>query len=150
MLAQMRKELVGAMKTGDRARTGMLKELVSDVTYAQKTNRPIRTDMELYAHLQSGIDKRAAAAEEFARHSRPDLAEKEVRQAGLLREYMDRIPVMERGEIARVVQEVKGASTPPLALLLRQVGERVGDRAPRRTLVEVCKSMLDASTARDR
>ncbi|KAL9136361.1 MAG: hypothetical protein Q9175_002437 [Cornicularia normoerica] len=107
LLVKVRSDLKAAMKAKDSSRLDVLRGLISDVTNAAKTSKPITTDAQMLKIIQKRVKSSEAAVEEFQSAKRDDLKDREVAQIAILEAYMDR-DSMGEDDITRAIQDVIG------------------------------------------
>lgn len=83
-------EVKVALKAGDKERLSTLRLLIADLqNEALKTNREVE-EAGFQAIVRRAIKQRNEAAEQFRKGNRPELAEKEEREAAILGGYLPR------------------------------------------------------------
>ena len=87
LLSQLQNDLKESLKSKEKIRSSVIKSVLSDWTYAQKSPNPHQ--ISLGGLIRKGIKKRREAISEFIKAKRMDLAEKEEAEIGIL----DRFPV---------------------------------------------------------
>ena len=110
-------DLKDAMRAKDTNRLSVLRSILAEVTNLSKTNNPIKKDVQLLVLLRKRSAAAKIAADEFKAHRRPDLAENEELQGGILEGYVGQVDVVGEVEIRSVVERVVGR--------LRNNGEKV-------------------------
>lgn len=91
----------------ERNRLDVLRGLISDVTNAAKTSKPITTDAQMLKIIQKRVKSSEAAVEEFQSAKRDDLKDREVAQIAILEAYIDS-DSMGEDDITRAIQDVIG------------------------------------------
>lgn len=94
------------MQNKDTNRLAVLRSLLAQTLNASKTTSPINTDMQMLALLRKSAAQSKAAADEFRKNGREDLAGKEETQVGVLEEYVGGVEVVGGEEIRSVVEGV--------------------------------------------
>ncbi|KAK0718239.1 Yqey-like protein-domain-containing protein [Lasiosphaeria miniovina] len=87
LLAKLKTDLKTAMRNKDSTRLAVLRSVLSATLNASKTDKPIKTDLQLVALLRKIARTSQDSAGEFRGAGRDDLADKEEAQAHLLEEY---------------------------------------------------------------
>ena len=98
---------------GNRLRPGgsrldVLRGLISDVTNAAKTSKPVASDGQMLNIIRKRIKNSEAAVEEFQNANRDDLKSREVAQIAVLESYIGENDSMGEEDITRVIQDVIG------------------------------------------
>lgn len=87
---RLRADLTTAMKARDSLRAGTLRMVLAAITNAEVAGKEARelTDDDVIGVLTSEAKKRREAAEAFDSGNRPELADKERAEAGVLADYL--------------------------------------------------------------
>ncbi|EKD19731.1 hypothetical protein MBM_01683 [Drepanopeziza brunnea f. sp. 'multigermtubi' MB_m1] len=109
MLLKIRKDMKTALQAKDTPRLTVLRALLAQTLNASKTARPIASDAQVLALLRKSAAAARAASAEFRQNARPDLADKEDRQAAIMEEYTDAVPAVGEDEVRAAVQAVLDA-----------------------------------------
>jgi uncharacterized protein YqeY len=126
-------EVKTAMKNKDTFTSTTLRSVLSDVYAADKTSPPKISSSAITTIIRKAALRRTDSAAQFINASRPDLAEKEKREADILSTFLP--PLLSESEIDRVLRDVLAEHKPE------------GD--PRKALGKVLKafySKVDKST----
>jgi uncharacterized protein YqeY len=105
---QVESDIKDAMRAGERERTGALRLLLSELRKAHKEG-----DGDELAVLRRERKRRSDAAELYRNAGRPELAEREEREAALLGRYMP--AELSEAELKQLVEDAiaaAGASSP--------------------------------------
>ncbi len=89
-------------------RLDVLRGLISDVTNAAKTSRPVTTDAQMLSIIRKRVKSSEAAVEEFQSAKRDDLKEREVAQIAVLEAYIGDSDSMGEDDITKAIQDVIG------------------------------------------
>lgn len=89
-------------------RLDVLRGLISDVTNAAKTSKPVTTDVQMLQIVRKRVKSSEAAVEEFQNAKREDLKDREVAQIAVLEAYISESGSMGEDEIAKAIQDVIG------------------------------------------
>lgn len=108
LLVKVRNDMKAAMKAKDSSRLDVLRGLISDVTNAAKTSKPVNTDAQMLTIIRKRVKSSEAAVEEFQSAKRDDLKDREVAQIAVLEAYIDDSGSMGEDDITRAVQDVVG------------------------------------------
>jgi uncharacterized protein len=112
LLQKLKGDLKTAMRAKDAPRLSVLRAIMSANLNASKTDKPIRTDLQLIALIRKMERNAAAAIEEAKAANRNDLVEKEQLQADILHEYVEGSGVESIGvdELKAIIQTAIKAS----------------------------------------
>ena len=77
-------------------RLDVLRGIITDVTYAAKTSKPVTTDSQMISIIRKRVKSSEAAADEFKNAKRDDLEAREIAQINVLQEYVPHNTVEER------------------------------------------------------
>lgn len=128
LLLKIRNDMKIAMRAKDTNRLNALKGLLSDVTNASKTAKPVTTDMHVLSLLRKRSTAAKDAAKEFQAAQRLDLKEKEDAQAEVFDAYAGTVETVGEQEIERAVKDVweelkgKGEKTDKGTVLRKLIG----------------------------
>jgi uncharacterized protein YqeY len=115
------KDLTAAMKARDAARTSVLRMAKAALMNRQIDKGEALEDSEVVKALQSLVKQREDSAEQYEKATRPELAEKERAEIGVLKEYLpaeisdDEIAVA----VDKAVAETGAASPKDLGKLMK-------------------------------
>jgi uncharacterized protein len=98
LLTKLKTDLKTAMRAKDTNRLSVLRSVLAETLNASKTDKPIKTDVQLVDLLQKSARKAQEAAAEARGAGREDLAEKEESQQRIFEEYAAGSGVKEMGE----------------------------------------------------
>jgi len=87
-------------------RLDVLRGLISDVTNAGKTTKPVNTDSQVLAIIRKRVKSSEAAADEFHTAKREDLRARETAQIAMLKEYIRDDNSMGEAEITAAILDV--------------------------------------------
>jgi len=88
MKDRIRNDLKSAMKARDTARLSTLRMILAELQHKEKEKGLAVDDQTAVRILQSMVRKRREAAEQFEKGARPDLAEKELAEIGVIESYL--------------------------------------------------------------
>jgi uncharacterized protein YqeY len=111
LLSKLKTDLKTAMRAKDTNRLSVLRSVLAETLNASKTDKPIKTDVQLVALLQKSARKAQEAAAEARGAGREDLAEKEETQQRIFEEYAAGSGVKEMGEaeLGELIESTKAA-----------------------------------------
>jgi uncharacterized protein YqeY len=111
LLSKLKDDLKAAMRAKDANRLAVLRSVLAATLNASKTDKPIKTDVQLVGLIQKSARKSQEAAAEARQAGREDLAEKEEAQQRILEEYAAGSGVREIGEVElkQIIESTKAA-----------------------------------------
>lgn len=89
-------------------RLDVLRGLISEVTNAAKTSKPVTTDSQMLSIIRKRVKSSENAAAEFKAANREDLRSREAAQADVLEEYIKDSNSLGDEDITMAIQEVVG------------------------------------------
>ncbi|KAK4181868.1 Yqey-like protein-domain-containing protein [Triangularia setosa] len=131
LYTKIREDLKGAMRAKDTNRLTVLRAVMAATLNASKTDKPIKTDVQLVDLLRKMARKSQDAVAEFKAAGREDLIEKEKIQQRIIEEYTAQSSVKEiskeeiRDLITKVAQELIASGTTDAKALKGAVTARV-------------------------
>ncbi|MCJ1452140.1 hypothetical protein MMC28_002482 [Mycoblastus sanguinarius] len=108
LLTKVRNDMKNAMKAKDSFRLDVLRGLISEVTNAAKTSKPVTTDSQMLNIIRKHVKSSEAAAGEFSNAKRDELKDREVAQIAVLQEYMKDSDIMGEEDVTKAIQDVIG------------------------------------------
>ena len=84
-----------------------MRGIISEVTNAAKSSKPITTDSQMLDIIRKRVKSSESAAEEFQNAKREDLRAREVAQSGVLQEYMPSKTLSEE-DLTTIIQDAIG------------------------------------------
>ena len=124
--ARLSDDMRTAMKAREKLKVSTLRLASSAVTYAEKDKRRELTKDEVIEVLAREVKKRREAATEYTAAKRQDLADKELEEAEILKEYLP-----EQISTDEITTLVKAAITETGALGLGDIGKVMGAVIPK-------------------
>ena len=130
---RLRADLTHAMKAKDTFTTGVLRMAIASIANEEVSGTAAHelTDTEEQAVLIREVHKRRDSAQAYTQGNRPELAEKEEREATLLSTYLP-APLTE-AELDQIVTEevnaVDGATMKQMGQIIKAVNARTQGRA---------------------
>ncbi|KAI9105644.1 Yqey-like protein-domain-containing protein [Phlyctochytrium arcticum] len=143
LLARLKNDLKSSMRAKTPTRTQVIKSLLSEITYSQKSAGPTST---LSTLIQRSIQKRTDAASAYTQAGRTDLAASELDEAKVLGEYLpEQLTEAQIEELVKgVVSEVGASGVKDLGKVMKTLGERVDDGAvAKKVLSGIVKRVLE-------
>ena len=125
-------DIITAMKAGDAFGVTTLRMLKAAILNKEIASRPKKlTEDDVVAVTQTEVKKRKEAAGEFAKGHRPELAEKETKEAELLTKYLpaqfsdDELKTI----VAKVVKDTGATSIKDMGKIMAAVMPQIKGRA---------------------
>lgn len=148
---RLKQELVAAMKAHDELRKSTVRMALAAIANEEVAGKSARdlSEAEEQAVLAREVAKRKDAAEAYTAGNRPELAEKELSEAGLLADYLPR--QLTEAEIAAIVDEEVAAATATLGdkptmrqmgLVMKAVTPRIAGRGDGKTAAALVRAAL--------
>lgn len=149
LVDEVSRAIADAMKARDPETLGPLRMLKSALTMKEvEKGRPLEPQEDLQV-VSSLVKQRRDAIEQFTRGERPDLADREAREIGVLERYLP--PAASADDIASAVDEVvssTNASGPAdFGRVMKEVMARLAGRgADGKTVGEVVRARLSRTS----
>lgn len=148
---RLKTDLVAAMKAHDENRKSTVRMALAAIANEEVAGKSARdlSEAEEQAVLAREVAKRKDAAEAYTAGNRPELAEKELSEAGLLADYLPR--QLTEAEIAAIVDEEVAAATATLGdkptmrqmgLVMKAVTPRIAGRGDGKTAAALVRAAL--------
>jgi uncharacterized protein YqeY len=134
--------LATSRKAQDKDRTLLLGTLLAAVKNRQIESRRDLTDDEVIDVLRKGIKMRNDAAEQYEKARRPELADKERAEIGIIEDFLPPPPDPE--EIRVIVRQVIGAGATDLGRVMGQVMPQFKGRVDGRVINRIVREELEA------
>lgn len=129
---RIQKDILSAMKAGDKLKLETLRGLSSDLKYRKIAEGRDLLEADVEATLKQAAKKRRESIEGFKSGGRVDLAQKEEAELATILSYLP--PDMTDAELDVLVRELVDGSGPKdpsrLGQLMKLVMPKVGNRAP--------------------
>lgn len=146
LIKQLDADLIAAMKAGESEKLSVLRMARTALKNKQIEVGHELAESEVVAVLQKELKQRREAATEFRAGNRPELAEKEEREAEILKAYLP--AEMTDDELATIVDEViaaTGAATPAdMGKVMGQAMGKVAGRADGNRVSALVRQKLGA------
>lgn len=137
-----------AMRSGDALRRDTLRMAESAIYNAEKRDRRTYSDDEVAAVIAREVKTRRESVEAFTKGGRPDLAEKETAEIGILSDYLPQ--QLSDDEIRSLVDEAVGATgaagPKDMGKVMGWLAPRTRGRADGRRVSELVSSRLAGGT----
>lgn len=134
------------MKSGDKLLLSTIRLLLSEIKYVEIAKKRELDDPEIMEIIGREIKRRVEAGEMYEQGDRPELAEKEGKEAEILRGYLP--PQLSEDEIAAIIEdavnETGAASLKDMGRVMAIVMPKVAGRAEGSMVNVVVKARLGA------
>lgn len=141
---RIQKDMVAAMKAGDKVRLGALRMILSQLKMGEKEARGEFSEQQEITVLMSEKKKRLQSAEAFREGGRDEKAQQEEAEASLIDSYLPQ--AMSEAELETIVEEAIGATgaggTRDMGRVMSQVMPRVAGRADGKVISEMVRKRL--------
>ena len=138
------KEVIAALKAGEKLKLSTLRVLLSAIKYKEVDLKRPLTDEETRQIIATLIRQRHDSVEQFRKGGRPELADKEEAEIEILRAYLP--PQMPEDELRAVVKEAAGkaGATGPgdMGKLMKAVMPLVKGKADGKAISDMVKEVL--------
>ena len=138
------KEVIAALKAGEKLKLSTLRLLLSAVKYKEVDLKRLLTDEETRQIIATLIRQRQDSVEQFRKGGRAELADKEEAEIEILRAYLP--PQMPEDELRAVVKEAAGkaGATGPgdMGKLMKAVMPLVKGKAEGKAVSDMVKEVL--------
>ena len=142
---RLSQEIKSAMMAKDADKLGALRMLKSAVGYAQIERKTENlSDMDFVAIVQKEVKKRRDSMEQFEKGGRPELAEKEKKEAATLVMFLPKPLSAEELEqlVKATIQEVGATGKKDMGAVMKAVQAKVAGRADGKTISGLVGKLL--------
>lgn len=141
---KIKKDMVSAAKAGDKLKLSTLRMLSSSITYKEKEGKGELGDEEVQSVVMTLVKQRKDSAEQYRKGGREDLAEKEEKETGILKEYLpEQLSEEKLREIVKSkVSETGASSIKDMGTLMKAVMAEVKGRADGKTVNRIVREEL--------
>ncbi|MFH1736960.1 MAG: GatB/YqeY domain-containing protein [Actinomycetota bacterium] len=142
--ARLSDDMRTAMKAREKLKVSTLRLASSAVTYAEKDKRRELTEDEVIEVLAREVKKRREAASEYTAAKRQDLADKELKEAEILKEYLpEQMSTDEINTLVKEAIEETGALGPgDIGKVMGAVIPKTKGKADGKQVNEIVRSLL--------
>lgn len=141
---QIQDDVKTALRAGDKPRVTTLRMLLAAIKQYEVDERTEATDADTLRIVEKQVKQRREAAEQFNQASRPELAERELAEAELLRGYLpeplDAAALEEL--IGAVIAETGASSARDMGQVMSALRGRVQGRADMGQVSQLVKARL--------
>ena len=142
---RLSQEIKSAMMAKDADKLGALRMLKSAVGYAQIERKTENlSDMDFVAIVQKEVKKRRDSMEQFEKGGRPELAEKEKKEAATLMMFLPKPLSADELEqlVKATIQEVGATGKKDMGAVMKAVQAKVAGRADGKTISGLVGKLL--------
>lgn len=148
LLERLRSDQKESLRGGQKDRLSIIRMALSAIRNAEieKGKGSVLTDAEVVAVLSSMVRKLEEAIEQYEKAGRTDLAEKEVAERNIIREYLP-APLSEpeiEALVEEAVRETGAASPRDMGSIMKWLAPRTSGRADNRVVSQKVKTRLGA------
>lgn len=140
---QIETDLISAMKAGDIITREVLRGLKSAISYWQIAQSKDAQDEDIFGLIKTAIKQRAESSEQYILAKRTELAEKEQKEAEILKKYLPEQLSIE--EITKIVDQtvVKfDKDIKNMGVIMAEIKKSVGARADMGQVSSLVKTKL--------
>ncbi|MBE7415904.1 MAG: GatB/YqeY domain-containing protein [Deltaproteobacteria bacterium] len=138
------RDMVAAMKSGDKDRLSTLRMLLSAIKYKEVDAKHQLGDEEVVSVLSTLIKQRQDSIEQFSKGGREDLVQKESKEVEVLKGYLP--PQLSADEVRDIIKKAAqetGASGPKdMGKLMKAVMPLVKGKADGKLVNDIVKEVL--------
>lgn len=139
-------DMTASMKAGDKLKLSTLRLLLSSIKYKEVDLKRELNDDEVQQVIATLLRQRQDSIEQFRKGNRADLAEKEEKEAEMLKAYMPAQLSAEelRAEVKRIAAEVGASGAKDMGKLMKAVMGTLKGKADGKAINDVVKEVLGA------
>jgi len=144
VIDRLQNDLKDSMRRGDALATSTLRLLLSQMQYAKiQAGRPL-TEAETIAVLERAVKTRREAIEQYERGGRPELAEKERAEIGVVERYLPPplTPEETTAAVEALITELGAKDKKDLGRVMKEFQTRHRGRADGKTVSALIASRL--------
>ncbi|UCD17038.1 MAG: GatB/YqeY domain-containing protein [Candidatus Zixiibacteriota bacterium] len=144
LLAKIDKDLITALKTGDKFKVTLLRGLKSDIKYRQIEKGADPTDSDINEVLGGAAKRRRDSIEQFQAGNRLDLVEKETAELKIIEEYLpEQLSEEKLGQLINAAIAETGADSPTkLGLVMKHLMPDIKGKADGKLVNRLVREML--------
>lgn len=144
LIDRIEKDIITALKAGDKVKTTVLRGLKSDLNYRRIDKGDDLSDDDITTVLATAAKKRRESIEQFHSGGRDDLAAKEKQELSIIEPYLpEQIGEEElRKIIADAIEESSAESPAQIGLIMKAVMPKLKGRADGKLVNRLAASAL--------
>ncbi len=137
-------DMTASMKAGDKLKLSTLRLLLSSIKYKEMDLKRELNDEEVQQVIATLIRQRQDSIEQFRKGNRADLAEKEEKEAEILKGYMPAQLSAEdlRAEVKKIAAEVGAAGMKDMGKLMKAVMSQLKGKADGKAINDAVREVL--------
>jgi hypothetical protein len=138
------KDMIGALKSGEKARLVVLRGLKSDLKYKQLEVKGPLTDEQAIEVLSSAAKKRRDSIEQFRKGGREDLAQQEEFELSMIQAYLPKQLTEDelRQMVGEAIAESGAASPKEMGKVMKVLMPRLKGRADGKLVSKMIADLL--------
>jgi len=142
--AKLQEDLKVAMKEKDQFKRDTIRFLMSAIKQVEVDERKTLSDDDIYKIIQKSVKQREEAVKQYREAGREDLADKEEKEALLLKSYLLEQLDEEalRKIVAETIAESGATSMKEMGSVIKSVMAKVGSRADGKSVSAIVKELL--------
>lgn len=142
--AKLQEDLKVAMKEKDQFKRDTIRFLMSAIKQVEVDERKTLSDDDIYKIIQKSVKQREEAVKQYREAGRDDLADKEEKEALLLKSYLPEQLDEEalRKIVAETIAESGATSMKEMGSVIKSVMAKVGSRADGKSVSAIVKELL--------
>lgn len=142
--AKLQEDLKVAMKEKDQFKRDTIRFLMSAIKQVEVDERKTLSDDDIYKIIQKSVKQREEAVKQYREAGRDDLADKEEKEAVLLKSYLPEQLDEEalRKIVAETIAESGATSMKEMGSVIKSVMAKVGSRADGKSVSAIVKELL--------
>ncbi len=141
---KLQQDLKTAMKEKDSFKRDTVRFLMSAIKQVEVDERRELSDEDIYKIIQKSVKQREEAARQYREAERPDLYEKEEKEAALLKTYLpQQLSDQElKSVVEEAIAETGATSMKDMGRVIKAVMAKVGTTADGKSVSEMVKQLL--------
>lgn len=141
---KLQQDLKTAMKEKDSFKRDTVRFLMSAIKQVEVDERRELSDEDIYKIIQKSVKQREEAARQYREAERPDLYEKEEKEAALLRTYLpQQLSDQElKSVVEEAIAETGATSMKDMGRVIKAVMAKVGTAADGKSVSDMVKQLL--------
>jgi uncharacterized protein YqeY len=131
LMEQIQRDLTAAMKSHEELRLSVLRMVKAALKHREIEKMATLDDAEALQILQKLVKQRRESAEQFEKGGRPELAEKEILEIGVIESYLPAAPTDDevRAAIDAAVSETGASSPQQMGAVVKAARARLAGKA---------------------
>jgi uncharacterized protein YqeY len=140
LMEQIQRDLTAAMKSHEELRLSVLRMVKAALKHREIEKMAALDDAEALQILQKLVKQRRESAEQFEKGGRPELAEKEILEIGVIESYLPAAPTDDEmhAAIDAAVSETGASSPQQMGAVIKAARARLAGKAVDGKLLSDC------------